>query len=96
MDDNNRLRLNFQFDNQHQADAANARFYPTTPSTFPQPVYGQQTDQFGNLLSPNQTQQQSYFLNHPYTQQAQQYNQQYGGGQSCARERFEAAEASRW
>lgn len=81
MDDNNRLRLNFQFDNN--ADAANARFYPTTPSTFPQPIYGgQQQDFAGNLMSPNPNQPQpGYFMNHPYTQQNPQFSQQQYGYQ---------------
>lgn len=76
MDDNNRLRLNFQFDSQHQGAAADPRFYPTTPSTFPQPIYGQQQHDFA--LSPNPNQQQGYFLSHPYTQANPQYAQQYG------------------
>lgn len=77
--DDSRLRLNFNFD-AHQGDAANARYYPTTPSTFPQPIYGQQqqTDYMGNLLSPVPSQQQSsYFMSHPYTQA----NPQYGAPQ---------------
>lgn len=77
MDDNNRLRLNFGFDNQHQGNTGDPRFYPTTPSTFPQPIYGQQQQDFA--LSPNPSQQQGYFLNHPYTQANPQYaQQQYG------------------
>ena len=79
MDDNNRLRLNFQFDNQHQGQAGDPRYYPTTPSTFPQPIYGGQQQDFA--LSPNPSQQQQgYFLNHPYTQANPQYaqQQQYG------------------
>ncbi|KAK4924680.1 Serine/threonine-protein kinase [Elasticomyces elasticus] len=81
MDDQNRLRLNFQFDNVHQSDAANARFHPTTPSTFPQPIYGQQAgDYMGNAASPHPNQNpQGYFMNHPYNNnaQAQQFQQQY-------------------
>lgn len=74
--DNNRLRLNFQFGNQQNFDASNARVYPTTPSTFPQPIYGTQQQDFGSMLSPNPNQQQGYFMNTPYQNQ-QQYNQHY-------------------
>lgn len=77
--DSSRLRLNFQFDNQQPTDAGNSRFYPTTPSTFPQPIYGQQQQDYqGNVLSPiPSTQQQSYFTTHPFTQQNPQFAQQY-------------------
>ncbi|KIW52175.1 hypothetical protein PV05_07836 [Exophiala xenobiotica] len=79
-DHNNRLRLNFQFDTQHNFDAANARMYPTTPSTFPQPIYGGQQQEYpGGLLSPNPTTNNGYFMNQtfsPPSQQAQ-YQQQY-------------------
>lgn len=76
---NNRLRLNFQFDNQHNYDAANARMYPTTPSTFPQPIYGGQQDYPGGMLSPNPTTTNGYFMNQGYGQASQQaqYQQQY-------------------
>ncbi|KIV79973.1 hypothetical protein PV11_07511 [Exophiala sideris] len=78
--DNNRLRLNFQFDNQHNFDAANARMYPTTPSTFPQSIYGgQQQDYPGGLLSPNPTTNAGYFMNQNFSPPSQQlqYQQQY-------------------
>jgi protein-serine/threonine kinase len=77
--DNNRLRLNFQFDNQHNFDASNARVYPTTPSTFPQPIYGTQQQDFGSMLSPNPNTNPGYFtgMNQYPQQQQQQYNQQY-------------------
>ena len=78
--DTNRLRLNFQFDNQHNFDAANARMYPTTPSTFPQPIYGgQQQDFGGGMLSPNPNTNTGYFMNQPFPQASQQpqYQQQY-------------------
>jgi protein-serine/threonine kinase len=78
--DNNRLRLNFQFDNQHNFDAANARLYPTTPSTFPQPIYGAQQQEYGaSAMSPNPTSNTGYFLNQQYPPQSQQaqYQQQY-------------------
>ncbi|KAJ9606575.1 Serine/threonine-protein kinase [Cladophialophora chaetospira] len=78
--DNNRLRLNFQFDNQQNFDAANARMYPTTPSTFPQPIYGTQQHEYGGgALSPNPAANAGYFLNQQYPPQSQQpqYQQQY-------------------
>ena len=72
--DNNRLRLNFPLDTQHNLDASNARMYPTTPSTFPQPVYpSQQQDYLGSALSPstNAMTGGGYFMNNPYPPQAQ-------------------------
>ena len=80
--DNNRLRLNFQFDNQHNFDAANARMYPTTPSTFPQPIYGNQPHEYsGGPVSPNPPVNSGYFLNQQFPPQQQQqpaqYQQQY-------------------
>lgn len=72
--ENNRLRLNFQFDNQNNYDASNARVYPTTPSTFPQPIYGNQQD-YSGMLSPTQN-NAGYFMNNAYTQQQGQYAQQ--------------------
>ena len=79
MDHNdNRLRLNFQFDNQHNFDSSNARVYPTTPSTFPQPIYGTQAQDYGaGMLSPNPNTGPGYFMNTQYSAQPQQqYNQQ--------------------
>jgi protein-serine/threonine kinase len=79
MDQNdNRLRLNFQFDQQHNFDTSNARVYPTTPSTFPQPIYGTQTQDYGaGMLSPNPNAGQGYFNNAAYApHQQQQYGQQ--------------------
>lgn len=72
----NRLQLNFGFQNNPQTfSAEQARAYPTTPSTFPQPfpnaagqqeVWGTQTPQQG--LNP-----QGYFNNfNPYGNQLQQ------------------------
>jgi protein-serine/threonine kinase len=77
--DSNRLRLNFQFDNQHNFDASNARVYPTTPSTFPQPIYGTQQQDYGNMLSPNPNSNAGYFMNqyNPQQQQQQQQQQQF-------------------
>lgn len=79
MDHNdNRLRLNFQFDQQHQFDSSNARVYPTTPSTFPQPIYGTQAQDYGGgMLSPNPGAAPGYFGNTPYSPHPQQqFNQQ--------------------
>lgn len=78
--DNNRLRLNFAFDQQQNFDSSNARVYPTTPSTFPQPVYGAQGGH--EFLSPNPNTNigsGGYFMNNPFPpQQAQQQQGQYG------------------
>jgi protein-serine/threonine kinase len=70
--DSNRLRLNFPLGNQQNFDAANARLYPTTPSTFPQPIYGTQQQDFGSMLSPVTNPQQGYFMNTPTSYQNQQ------------------------
>ena len=76
--DNNRLRLNFPFENQQNYDASNNRVYPTTPSTFPQPIYpNQQQDYMGGQFTSNQ-QSSGYFMNNPYPPQQNQYqNPQY-------------------
>ncbi|CRG84830.1 protein-serine/threonine kinase [Talaromyces islandicus] len=67
---NNRLHLNFGF-NERNYNAANNRVYPTTPSAFPQPIYqgqdymdphGAQGNAYG--------QQQGYFVGNAYPQQA--------------------------
>lgn len=79
--DNNRLRLNFPFENQQNYETSNNRVYPTTPSTFPQPIYPnqQQQDYLGGQYQANQ-QGGGYFVNTPYPPQQQQnqfQNQQY-------------------
>lgn len=96
--DPNRLHLNFQrgqgnggqgYDNDRTYPATNERVYPTTPSTFPQPVFqSMQGNQGGNqdfLNSQPQAQntgnfaaQGNYFAggNQQYQQQQQQYGQQ--------------------
>ena len=81
--DNGRLRLNLPYDNQNKFDASNARVYPTTPSTFPQPIYpSQQQDYLGSHLSPNGLgggPTGGYFMNNPFPpQQQQQQPNQYG------------------
>ena len=79
--DSNRLRLNLPFDNQNRFDAQNARVYPTTPSTFPQPIYpNQQQDYLGSHLTPNAMGGGvggGYFMNNPFPPQQQQQQNQY-------------------
>lgn len=51
MDPNNRFHLNLPgqgYNNDRQYSANNARVYPTTPSTFPQPVFANQGGQATN------------------------------------------------
>ena len=76
--DNNRLRLNFESQQKH--DASDHRVYPTTPSTFPQPIFpNQPQDYLGGQYQANQ-QSSGYFMNNPYPPQQQQnqfQNQQY-------------------
>jgi protein-serine/threonine kinase len=78
--DSNRLRLNLPFDNQNRFDASNARVYPTTPSTFPQPIYAnQQQDFLGSHLTPNNLGgglSGGYFMSNPFPPQQQQQQQQ--------------------
>ena len=56
MDPKQRLQLNFGggFNSDRNYDANNARVFPTTPSTYPQPVYGNQ----GNAGTTNAYSQQ--------------------------------------
>ncbi|KAL2215789.1 serine/threonine-protein kinase cot-1 [Thermoascus aurantiacus ATCC 26904] len=69
MDGNgNRLHLNLGY-NDRAFNPANNNAYPTTPSTFPQPVYQGQGD-------PQAAYNQGYFMNHPYSPQQAQYAQQ--------------------
>jgi protein-serine/threonine kinase len=71
-----------QSQQNHQTyDASNNRVYPTTPSTFPQPIYQtqqQQQDYLGGQHQPTQ-QNGGYFMNNPYPpqQQNQFQNQHY-------------------
>ena len=76
---NNRLFLNFG--NGNDRLAANDRAYPTTPSTFPQPVYPpqQSAQQPASALHPSQQQyagygSPDYFV--PQNQNQNQYQQQ--------------------
>lgn len=79
--DPNRLHLNFD-SNQQRLPVPNDRAYPTTPSTFPQPVFpppGGQQPQSGNL----HPQQQAYGAQQQYAPQGyfqqSQYPPQYTG-----------------
>lgn len=75
---NNRLFLNFGNNDRFlPADRA----YPTTPSTFPQPVFPQGQSQQGQYASQQQAPpaftQGGYFMNNPYPPQSQsQYSSQ--------------------
>lgn len=65
---NNRLHLNFGFNEQQGYTPSNNRAYPTTPSTFPQPMYQQGTE----YVDPQQNAfGQGYFMNNPYAPQQQ-------------------------
>ncbi|RMZ86626.1 hypothetical protein DV736_g6149, partial [Chaetothyriales sp. CBS 134916] len=84
--DGNRLRLNFQFTQQQQAqDPSSTRVYPTTPSSFPQPIYGTQQQDFG-MLSPAANQQQgAYQANDGTNAMVQQFaNQDLSAGVRAA------------
>lgn len=75
MDGNgNRLHLNFGYNDRAFNPAANNRAYPTTPSTFPQPIYQPQGGQ--EYMDPQAAYGQGYFANHPYSPQQAQYAQQ--------------------
>jgi protein-serine/threonine kinase len=69
-----RLQLNFGFNNDRPG--ADGRQFPTTPSTFPQPVYPNQNGQqevWGAQQSNTGYGTASYFMSNPYQQQ---YNPQ--------------------
>jgi protein-serine/threonine kinase len=91
----NRLQLNFGFDrNNNYGTAADGRQFPTTPSTFPQPVFpnsqgqqevwGAQQSNNGYFLNNQQQnlqyQQQQQFQQAQAQQQQQQQQQQASGG----------------
>jgi protein-serine/threonine kinase len=71
----NRLQLNFGFNNERNNPAVNdPRQFPTTPSTFPQPVYPNQNGQQEVLgTAPQQQYPPTNYFVHPYQQQ--QYQQ---------------------
>jgi protein-serine/threonine kinase len=74
---NTRLQLNFGFNDRTYA-ASNNRAYPTTPSTFPQPLYTTPGGQeYLDAQSPQNAFGQGYFMNNPYAQQQPQQSQQH-------------------
>jgi protein-serine/threonine kinase len=81
---NNRLFLNFG--NDRFSPNLNDRAYPTTPSTFPQPVFSQgQAQQSLPVQQPYSAgfgATPGYFMNNPYPQQ-NQYAQQQASSQSA-------------
>lgn len=87
----NRLQLNFGFGgdrNQYNQDSS-GRAFPTTPSTFPQPVYPNQAGQQEVWGTQQQNNGYSgYFMGNPY-QQAQYQGQQ--GNLAPSQQRFNEA-----
>jgi protein-serine/threonine kinase len=89
MDPNGRLPLNFGgVTNENYAASNDRSMYPTTPSTFPQPIFPSQNtqqDYLGSrLTSPTSGLGQGYFMSNPYApqqQQSQQQQNQYSGQQ---------------
>lgn len=86
--DNNRLHLNFD-NNQQRLPIADNRAYPTTPSTFPQPVFPPNAAHQGGGLHPQQQpqqQQQAAYGQPQYPNQSYfvqgQYQPQYAGQQA--------------
>ena len=85
----NRLQLNFGFNNDRNFAAEQGRAFPTTPSSFPQPVYPNaagQREVWGTQPSNTGYNTAGYFANNPYHVQYQQatnmqstgpYRQQY-------------------
>jgi protein-serine/threonine kinase len=73
----NRLQLNFGFNNDRNnaaGGADNGRQYPTTPSTFPQPVFPNQNGQqevWGTQPTNTGYGNAAYFVNNPYQSQYQ-------------------------
>src|ERR1700712_3708431 len=73
----NRLQLNFGFNNDRNnagGGAENGRQYPTTPSTFPQPVFPNQNGQqeiWGAQTTNTGYGNSQYFVNNPYQSQYQ-------------------------
>ena len=86
----NSMQKQPHYENQHFYEANNSRVFPTTPSTFPQPIYPnqqqqpqqtqQQQEHLGSQYPPNQ-QGGGYFMNNPYPPQQQQPNQYHNQGQ---------------
>ncbi len=87
--DNNGNRLYLNFGNNNERLAATDRTYPTTPSTFPQPVFqsgpaGQAQNTAGGTQQPQQqyAQQGGYASSNYFSQD--QYSQQYQGSHLTA------------
>jgi protein-serine/threonine kinase len=81
MDQNNRLHLNFGYGDR-AFNPANSRAYPTTPSTFPHPIYQSPgTQEYVDPQAAQNVYGQGYFVNNPYSpqqpQQAHYTQQQY-------------------
>lgn len=85
MDPNNRLHLNLGtsgYNNERNYQANNERVFPTTPSTFPQPIFPSQGGQVPHEYVASQMQSpggygagQSYFQSNPYPAQYSQPHQ---------------------
>jgi protein-serine/threonine kinase len=92
---NNRLFLNF---NNNDRFSPTDRSYPTTPSTFPQPVFQAQGQNNQGQGQPQQQQQQQngytpaqgYFMNNPYPANNQQNNQYQPGQQAYAQPSYQS------
>ena len=90
MDPKQRLQLNFGggYGNDRNYDPSNNRVFPTTPSTFPQPVFGNQggntpnaytqqgQSQYGGASGPSYFPQMNENRTSVYGTQYQQYHQQ--------------------
>lgn len=87
-DNNNNNRLFLNFNNNNERFSPTDRSYPTTPSTFPQPVFQAQGQAQQGQNPPQQQQQQQhasngypssqgYFMNNPYPPANNQPNNQY-------------------
>lgn len=87
MDPNNRPHLDFGgggYNNERNYPATNERVFPTTPSTFPQPIFPNQGGQVPQNYGAAQIQSPGgygpaggYFGNSPYQQQYQSQQAQY-------------------
>ncbi|QSS60682.1 serine/threonine-protein kinase cot-1 [Histoplasma capsulatum] len=76
---NSRLHLNFGFNDRPYTASANNRAYPTTPSTFPQPMYPGGQEHVDSQSPHIAVGGQGYFMNNPYApQQPHAPTQQYG------------------
>ncbi|KAI1075535.1 serine/threonine-protein kinase cot-1 [Whalleya microplaca] len=90
MDPNNRLHLNFGNNNERLAPSD--RTYPTTPSTFPQPVFPTPSQQHLGAQQPQPTQQYSggyapnsnYFVQNQYQPQYQYPPSDYAAAQASS------------